>query len=250
MNELRGQADPAEIVDAVFAISCRCLPVDHAHALAQAIEAALPWYADEPGAGLHTVHGAASASGWLRPEGADALLQLSHRAKLALRLPRHRLEDAAALLGRTLQVAGWPLRVDSLALRPLSRITTLYARCVVLADGDGDGDGDGKQPDRAADVGGDAALLSTDADREAAFLAAAAGELRALGVSPATMLCGRVTSIATPARSYLAHSLMLAGLTREQSLALQRNGLGTLRRLGCGVFIPHKDIGDLNSRPD
>ena len=212
----------ADIVDAVFAISCRNLPVDHAYALSQAIQGVLPWFAGEPGAGLHTVHGAASASGWMRPEGEDALLQLSRRAKLALRLPRHRLDDAAALLGRTLEVAGCPLRVDKLALRPLSRITTLFSRCVVLAE-----EGD-----------------------EAAFLALATGELGALGIRPGTMLCGRVTPVATPARTYQTRSLMLAGLTPEQSLALQRQGLGAERKLGCGLFIPHKDIGDLRSRSD
>jgi CRISPR-associated protein Cas6 len=216
------QAVQADILDAVFAISCRSLPVDHAYALSQAIQAALPWFAQEPGAGLHTIYGAASASGWTRPEGADALLQLSHRAKLALRLPRHRLDDAAALLGRTLQVAGWPLRVDRLSLRPLSRITTLFSRCVVFA------------------AAGD----------EAAFLAAAAGALGALGINPGTMLCGRVTPVATPARTYQTRSLMLAGLTPEQSLALQQHGLGIERKLGCGVFIPHKDIGDLRSSSD
>jgi CRISPR-associated protein Cas6 len=216
------QAVQADILDAVFAISCRSLPVDHAYALSQAIQAALPWFAQEPGAGLHTIYGAASASGWTRPEGADALLQLSHRAKLALRLPRHRLDDAAALLGRTLQVAGWPLRVERLSLRPLSRITTLLSRCVVFA------------------AAGD----------EAAFLAAAAGALGALGINPGTMLCGRVTPVATPARTYQTRSLMLAGLTPEQSLALQQHGLGIERKLGCGVFIPHKDIGDLRSSSD
>jgi CRISPR-associated protein Cas6 len=216
------QAALGDIVDAVFAISCRSLPVDHAYALSQAIEAALPWFAHEPGVGLHPVHGAASASGWMRPEGADALLQLSHRAKLALRLPRHRLDDAAALVGRTLEVAGWPLRVDRLSLRPLSRITTLYSRCVILA------------------AAGD----------EPAFLVAAAGELGALGINPGTMLCGRVTPVATPVRTYQTRSLMVAGLTPEQSLALQQHGLGDERKLGCGVFIPHKDIGDLNSRSD
>ncbi len=210
-----------DIVDAVFAIACRCLPVDHAYALQQAIQDALPWFAQEPRAGLHTVHGAASGSGWMRPEGADALLQLSHRARLALRLPRHRLEDAAALLGRTLQVAGWPLRVEGMALRPLSRITTLFSRCVVL-----------------------------DALDEAAFVIAATGELGALGIKPASMVCGRVTPIATPERTYQAHSLMLAGLTREQSLLLQQSGLGAGRKLGCGLFIPHKDIGDPQSRSD
>ena len=210
-----------QIVDAVFAIACPCLPVDHAYALQQAIQEALPWFAEEPHAGLHTVHGAASGSGWMRPEGADALLQLSHRAKLALRLPRHRLEDAAALVGRMLQVAGWPLGVEKMALRPLSRITTLFARCVVLT-----------------------------ADDEAAFVSAASAELGALGIRPERMVCGRVTPVATPARTYQARSLMLAGLTIEQSLLLQQSGLGAGRKFGCGLFIPHKDIADLRSRTD
>ena len=161
-------------MDAVFSISCRSLPVDHAYALSQAIQAVLPWIAEEPGAGLHTVYGAASASGWMRPEGVDALLQVSHRAKLALRLPRHRLEAAAALLGRTLDVAGWPLRVDRLSTRPLSRITTLFSRGVVL----------------------------TGAGDEAAFLVAAASASWVRSTSTAkTILCGRVTPIATPART-------------------------------------------------
>ena len=213
---------PGDIVDAVFAISCRSLPVDHAYALSQAIQAALPWFAEEPRAGLHTIHGAASASGWMRPEDPRALLHLSQRTKLALRLPKHRVNAAAALLGRTLDVAGHALRVDKMALRSLSRITNLFSRCVVLA------------------ATGD----------EAAFLAAAAGELGTLGIRPGEMLCGRTTAIVTPGRTYQARSLMLAGLTPEQSLALQQHGLGAERKLGCGLFIPHKDIGDLRSRSD
>ena len=43
---------------------------------------------------------------------------------------------------------------------------------------------------------------------------------------------------------------MIAGIAPEQSLALQRHGLGAERKLGCGLFIPHKDIGDLRSRSD
>lgn len=214
--------DPGDIVDAVFAISCRSLPVDHAYALSQQVQAALPWFADEAGAGLHPIHGAASGSGWMRPEGPDALLQLSQRAKLVLRLPRHRLDDATALVGRTLQIAGWPLRVDKVSMRPLARITTLFSRGVILAG----------------------------ADEESAFLTAAARELGALSISAARMLCGRVTPVATPARIYQSRSLMLAGLTPPQSLALQRHGLGEERKLGCGVFIPHKDIADVRSRPN
>lgn len=207
----------AEIIDAVFAICCPCLPVDHAFALSQAIQAELPWFAAEPGAGLHTVHGAASGSGWMRPEGEDAVLQLSRRARLALRLPLCRLDDAAALVGRTLDIAGHALRIDKLAPRPLSRVTTLYSRCVLM-------------PDCSDEIG---------------FLRAAAAQLEAYGIRPPSVLCGRMTPLATPARTYETRSLMLAGLTREQSLAMQREGLGDARTLGCGVFIPHKDIADL-----
>ena len=210
-----------EILDAVFAIACPTLPVDHAYALSQAVEDALPWFAGEPQAGLHTVHGAASGSGWTRPEGADALLQLSQRARLALRLPASRLEDAAALSGRTLEVAGWPLRVGKMTPRPLARITTLFSRCVVL-----------------------------EAPDEEAFIKIAATGLATLGIRAERMLCGRVTPVATPSRTYEARSLMLAGLSLEHSLALQQAGLGAERRLGCGLFIPHKDIADLRSRTD
>jgi len=222
MQEALAADAPFDIVDAVFAISCRSLPVDHAYALSQAIQAALPWFAAEPGAGLHTIHGAASGSGWLRPEGEHAMLQLSHRAKLALRLPRRRLDDAAAMIGRTLQVADQPLRVDRLSVRSLSRITTLFSRSVLLGD----------------------------TNDEAAFLAAAAGELGALGIDAGRMLCGRVTPVATPARSYQTRSLMLAGLKPEHALALQQHGLGAGRVLGCGLFIAHKDIADLRTSAD
>ncbi len=225
-NAAAQQAVPGGIVDAVFAISCRSLPVDHAYALSQAIQSALPWFALEPAAGLHTIHGAGSGSGWMRPEEPDALLHPAQRAKLALRLPRQRLDDAARLAGSTLQVAGHALCVGKLAVRPLSRITTLFSRYVTYVTMDGPG-----------------------AD-EAQFLAAAAGQLGALGMRPAEMLCGRTTLVVTPTRTLQTRSLMLAGLSLEHSLLLQQRGLGAERKLGCGLFIPHKDIGDLRSRSD
>jgi CRISPR-associated protein Cas6 len=211
-----------EIVDAAFAIECRSLPVDHAFALSQAIQAALPWFADEPQAGLHTVHGAASGAGWRRPEGEDAVLQLSRRTKLVLRLPGHRMADAAALTGRTLDVAGSPMRVGRLVPRPLLRIASLFARSVIF--------------EGAAD--------------EAAFLSAANEALRALGVEASTLLCGRDVALATPEGTFRTRSLMLRVATPAQSLLLQCEGLGEARKLGCGVFIPHKDVGDLRSGSD
>jgi CRISPR-associated protein Cas6 len=134
-----------------------------------------------------------------------------------LRLPAHRLADAAALSGRTLDVAGSRMRVGRLSARALLRIASLFSRSVIFED--------------AAD--------------EPAFLAAATEALRALGVEVSSMLCGRDVTLATPGRTYRTRSLMLTVATPSQSLALQRQGLGEARKLGCGVFIPHKDVGDL-----
>lgn len=206
-----------DVVDAAFAIECRSLPVDHAYALSEAIQAALPWFAEEPQAGLHTVHGAASGAGWKRPEGEDALLQLSHRTRLVLRLPAHRMQDAAALTGQTLDVAGFPMRVGRLTPRPLLRIASLFSRSVIFEG----------------------------SDDEEEFLAAATEALRALDVEASTMLCGRDVTLSTPQRTYRTRSLMVTVGTPAQSLALQRRGLGEARKLGCGLFIPHKDVGDL-----
>jgi hypothetical protein len=39
--------------------------------------------------------------------------------------------------------------------------------------------------------------------------------------------------------------LMIADLEIEESVRLQQSGLGPYRHLGCGVFIPHKDINEI-----
>jgi len=139
-----------------------------------------------------------------------------------LRLPGHRLGDAAALTGRTLDVAGSPMHVGPLSARPLLRVASLFSRSVLF--------------EGAAD--------------EPAFVAAATEGLRALGMEARTMLCGRDVTLATPERTYRTRSLMLTVATPAQSLALQRQGLGEARKLGCGVFIPHRNVGDLRLRED
>jgi len=215
-------AEAADIVDAVFSISCRALPVDHAWALSAAVADILPWLADQPGAGMHTIHGAESGAGWMRPEGPGERLQISRRAKLVLRLPRSRMPEAAAVLGgRTLDVAGCPLTVGGATLRPLARITTLFSRGVDF-----------------------------ESEDEAGFLEAARAALGRLDIRPERAICGRETRMAGPDGERTLRALMVAGLSQGQSIALQRVGLGPARALGCGIFIGHRDIADVRSRDD
>lgn len=210
---------PDDVVDLAFRTDCRSLPVDHAYALSQAVQGILPWFANEPLAGLHLIHGADSGNGWYRPEGAAGdLLYLSRRTRFALRLPKGRLADARVLSGRALDVAGSHLVLGEASVRPLSRDGTIYARYVV---------------GRAADP-------------EAVFLEQVAAELRALGVRFKKVLCGRSHVLAAPEGEVYTRSVLLADLPPEDSIRLQQRGLGPGRKLGCGLFIAHKGLARVN----
>lgn len=216
--------ESAAAADVRYRIRCAALPVDHARALYAALRAALPWLEDEPGAGVHTLHGAESGNGWLRPEDPDQLLPLSRRTRLALRLPRARLPAAAALCGRALEVGGVPLRVGEAALRPLRAWSTVFARYVTF-------------PDAGAD------------ENEDAFLERCAAELRALGVAAPRLLPGRGHDVAGPEGALRCRSLLLDGLEAAPSLRLQERGLGAARRYGCGLFLPHKSLAAVGAAP-
>lgn len=204
---------PDDVVDVVYAIQCARLPVDHMQALSNAIQQHLPWFANEIFTALHTIHVAESGNGWQRP---GDFIHLSRRTRLTLRLPKKRVGDAQQLTGKTLDIDGHTLIVGAGTLRPLSTITTIFARYV-----------------------------AADAADEQKFMADALQQLRALNIRPKKMLCGMENNVRTATGDLRTRSLMLAELTPEESLTLQRHGLGTHRHLGCGVFIPHKDIQEL-----
>jgi len=204
---------PDDVVDVVYAIQCVRLPVDHAQVLSLAIQQQLPWFATEERAALHTIHVAESGNGWVRP---DDFIHVSRRTKLTLRVPKTRIDDAQQLNGKTLDLGGHALTVGVAVIRPLSTLTTIFARYITAADGD-----------------------------EQQFLRDVLAELKTLGVQPKKMLCGMEKSIRVADGALRTRSLMLAELSVDESLTLQQRGLGSHRQLGCGVFIPHKDIQEL-----
>lgn len=205
---------PDRIVDLYFNIDCRALPVDHAYELSRAIHQALPWFADEPEAGLHLIHVAESGNGWDRPEEAGELLYPSRRTKLTLRLPKERLGDAQALRGQTLMVAGNAMAIGEGKSKLLSTSTTLYARYVA------------SKPELT----------------EEEFLAEAVKWLRGEGLRFKKILAGKAHLLATPEGTLITRSLMVADLPLEDTVALQEMGYGEYRKMGCGLFIPHKTV--------
>lgn len=214
---------PDDIQDLVFGLRARTLPLDHAHALSAAVQAALPWLAREADAGIHLIHVAESGNGWMRPENPEnELLHLSRRTKMTLRLPRHRLEDARALCGTTLDIAGHPLTVGDATERRFGVHAVLFARHVLAEDG----------------------------EDEMGFLERMAGEVQALDVTVRKMMAGKIHRMQFPHGEVLTRSLMLADLEVEESVRLQQHGVGGGRLFGCGLFLPHKGIKAVNSDDD
>jgi CRISPR-associated protein Cas6 len=216
---------PEDVVDVVFTIDCRELPVDHAHALSAAVVGAAPWIAADDRVGVHTVHVAGSQNGWERPaHGTTERLRLSRRTRLAIRVPRELVDRLVGdLSGTVLDVGGCRLAIGEAHTRLLSKQGTLHARYVVA---------------EAADEGEDA------------FLGRAAADLAAMRITLRRALCGRTTLLHTPDGPLPTRSLMVADLDPEQAVRLQQQGLGPLRRMGCGLFIPHKGIDSVRGAQD
>jgi CRISPR-associated protein Cas6 len=163
----------------------------------------LPWFADEPLVGIHPIHGA---------ELGEGSLILNRRAKLILRIPARRKADFAALSGQTIRVEGHPLEIGPSKTRPLSRHTPLFAHCVTTGSED------------EVDFANDIIRLLDELEIDSRFI------------------CGKRQSIKTPDGIASGFSLMLHGLPVEHSLLVQQQGLGMHRKIGCGIFIPHKSI--------
>lgn len=215
-TESQEGVSPDDVVDVSYGLVGRTLPVDHAYALLEALSRVLPWLPEQEGAGVHAIYVAASQNGWFRPDdGTDGVLQISRRTRMTLRLPGARVPDARTMTGTTLDIAGHALTVGEPTVRRLVPLPTLFARAVAC-------------PREQSEEG---------------FLQQTAAELRRLGIRPRKLLCGRVGEVHTPTGGIFTRSLLVADLTPDESLALQRHGVGPDRKLGCGLFVPHKGIG-------
>ena len=204
---------PDDVFDLVFRLRGSSLDIDHAFALSTALQAHL---SDDLCAriGVHGVRMAGSGNGWNRPEQSDAALPLSRRARLAIRVHRDDSEEVGQMMDRTLQIGHQEVTLGSSVMRKLSTIGTLYARAICC----------------------DREQSETD------FLTEMAALLKQMNIKVSKMICGRCGEIRTADETIFIRALMVAELEAEESVALQQQGLGQGRMLGCGLFVPHKGI--------
>ena len=204
---------PDDVFDLVFRLRGKSIDNDHAHALAEALRERL---GDETCSriGVHGIGMASSGNGWIRPEALDAELPLSRRARLVIRVPRDLGEEVMRISHCSLSLGRQRVEVGESTVRPLSSIGTVHARAI-----------------------------SCDRQQtEAEFLQQAAAELEAMGIEVSRMLCGKAGEIRTGRDSLFTRALLVADLKPGESVRLQQQGIGGDRMLGCGLFVPHKEI--------
>lgn len=190
------------MVDLVFALRGRAVALDYADKLWRALDAVLPWLAGEPEAGVHPLAGVSAGA---------TEWYLTRRARLSLRLPADRQADTGALSGARLEIGG-DLEVGAVTVRRLAPAKVLYSPFVTVG--------------RAV---------------EQDFMAACQEQLALAGIG-AQLVCGRARRALAGDGEIQGFSLMLHGLGAEDSLRLQQRGLGSERKRGCGIFVPHKSV--------
>ena len=203
-----------DVVDLLFAIQCKRLPIDHGRLLSDSIRQQLPWIAEEPQAAIHQIHVAESSHGWQRPDSKDDVLLPSRRTRLVLRMSAHRLPDCQNLVGKKLDVGGYALQVGEYKIRPLSKLTTIFSRYV--------------------DTG--------ENERDDVFIERMLTVLQARNIKVKKMMSGLVIRHSSNSGEICTRKLMLSGLSIDDSLHLQQCGIGNKMLMGIGIFLPHKGI--------
>ncbi len=211
---------PEDILDVSFRLHGKTITVDHAWELSGEVHRLLPWFAEESGAALHQIHVAESGNGWQRPVNGDDLLHLSRRTRLTLRLPAERVANAKVIIGGVLNLSTGDIKLGEMSLKPMIKSPVVFSRYLDLGE-------------------------NNDED---AFLSEAFKALREQGINSRKMLCGRLQKIKTPQGDLTTRSLMIADLDLRDAVKLQERGMGSHRKLGCGVFLAHKGIEAVGER--
>jgi CRISPR-associated protein Cas6 len=146
-------------------------------------------------------------------------LTLVPQSRLRLRLPSEEIAPYLAFAGARLDLDGHALDVGIPRVEPLRPAPALSARLVTI--------GHHVEP--------------------AAFKASVHQQLAALGVlaEPGLIPSADPARAGQPVRRVIrvkgrrivGYAVRVAGLTAEESLTVQERGLGSRRRMGCGVFV-------------
>ena len=211
---------PDDVIDLSFVVKCKCLPLEHMQELYESLSEVLPQLKGDKFAGIHPINGSESGNGWERSSDPNELIYLSRRQKMSIRISKDYLQDAENLVGQTINVAGYDIELGKTSIKKLSDLPTTFCRSIMV----------------------DSRMDEDD------FLQWAYNELKTLDIIVNKMMAGKERVVQLPyGGERITRSLMVAELKQTESVRLQQHGLGEGRKLGCGIFLPQKDIKAVNS---
>ncbi len=206
-----------KMIDLAFIVDCKTLIYDHAYELSNQITKILPWLDENNLNGIHMLHGPGEGNGWVRSTAEKIFL--SKRTRLIIRIPKEKIELTKKLEGTELKVFDDILLIGKSYEKPLMPTKDLFSKFVAV----------------------------NNKISEEEFLVKTENELLEIGISPKNVICGKTNSLQIGSEIKFTRSLMLPGLSKQESLLVQDIGLGEDRIFGCGLFLPHKSIDAISN---
>jgi CRISPR-associated protein Cas6 len=210
------------IIDVLFPVQGTTLPTDHLYALYGALSRVVPAFHNQ-----EVPLRFASITGL---KGGKGLIRMHERSRLRLRLPAENIATVLPLVGRTLSLGEHGIHLGVPQVVPLSPVPSLMARLVTIKKSSRQDPGKAKE------------YMKPDA-----FLEAIRQELKTKNIQgePGIPLIRSGQRRGEPRRQVMrikgrrviGYALWVTGLTAEESLTLQEQGLGGRTRMGCGLFI-------------
>nr|AAY89971.1 hypothetical protein LA3189 [uncultured bacterium BAC13K9BAC] len=210
-------ADDSDMAELSFSVNCRELPYDHAYELSSEILNLVPQIKNDNRNSIQTLHGPMSGNGWVRPDSEN--IPLSKRAKLIMRINKNQIDNIKDIEGKEIMLFGNSLKIGVSKVKNFLIVKDLFCRFVI----------------------------SDNKISEDDFLEKIQMELRNFNVNIKKALCGRSMTINFGQKTVYTRSLMIADLSKEESLKLQEEGVGEKKLYGCGIFLPHKSIDAVNN---
>lgn len=197
------------IIDLAFPLLCaQPVAADHGYHLYSAVSRRLPELHQQNGIGIHPIRGT---------QIGDRRLSLNDRSRLVLRTNTDSIGHLIQLAGKQLNIAGTNVRVGVPQVWALRPATALRSRLVVIKV---------KDAPNAGDL------------NKSIFNSAARRQLDALEVSAEVILTlGKRRTLRIKDKEVVGYEVILEGLTAEESLNIQEQGIGGRRHMGCGVFV-------------
>lgn len=198
-------------IDLAFVLQGSSIPLDYGYALFGALSRIVGSLHGDRRIGVHPIRG-------IRLE--PRRLTMVPQSRLRLRMPSEEVASYLAVAGSTLELDGDRLHVGIPRVEPLRPAPAVQSRLVTIGH-----------------------LTEPAAVAESLFR-----QLAGLGVegeigfvpSPHPDRAGEPSRrvVRIKGKRIVGYAVAVAGLTAQGSLVLQEQGLGSHRRMGCGVFVP------------